>query len=99
MRVKLSQAISSFLRNHNIGSHSAVAFYGLITGWLAADSTARTAVFNFLNHHPYISLMFSLASFIYAKYSSGHSLEAQAANVGTAAKEAKEMQVDLSHDN
>lgn len=96
---QLGRIILNFIRSRNITSHTVVVAFGLFTAFLIADPAARDTFTSFMAKHPTQYLLYRLIAFITVTYKGSHTLEAQAANVGNAAKQQKEMIVDLSHDN
>lgn len=67
--------ISQFLADHNISSHSIVSGFAMLSGFLAYNDQARAALFAFLEHHQFLSLLFSFATFSYVTYRGSHSAQ------------------------
>ena len=78
--------IETWVKDHNISSHSLVAAYGLITAFLASDASARGMVTGFLAQHPTISVLSSFVGFVLLTYKGSHSTAGQAAQLVTTAK-------------
>lgn len=91
--------IGSFIKRYNISTHTIVVAFGFFTGYLAVNDQARQAFGTFLSHHSFQSMAYGFIVFMVSAYKGSHTIDAQAANVAKAQQQAKEMQVDLSHDN
>lgn len=88
-----------FIRSRNYSTHTLVVALGLFTGFIGSNTQARIAFESLLARHPNQAILYGFLVFAASAYKGSHTLEAQAANVGTAVKQAKKMQVDLSHDS